>query len=321
MLYSGDPVTPRFWLEKQTDAGWNTVAGPQFNTVFNNVARGTYRVRCQVPAIAENACKTDAQGNVIRARICVFNSLGQFLGLWGTWDNSPFGSPSPTYTNTVVVGATTADDISYTFIDPTPNDPFEQGYEFGETAKMNTAKCKDYDLWWLAIFEAGPTYQRYLSNGWTNGRVPNNEINLTSFWANGSSGWKFEVNHLYTVQFVTENSACRNGIEQNPPANWNVLERAFVICPLGVNCRTGEDTKAIAISPNPAGSSFRLLNLELDFGFTYRLIIIDLTGRVLQTVALNSNEVDIAEIQNGLYAVIIEKDGKRIFANKLIVNH
>jgi len=318
VLYSGDPVTPRFWLEKQTDAGWNTVAGPQFNTVFNNVARGTYRVRCQVPAIAENACKTDAQGNVIRARICVFNSLGQFLGFWGTWDNSPFGSPSPTYTNTVVVGATTANDISYTFIDIPETGP-ELAYDLGEVAKINTSACKDYDLWWLAIIEDGAIYKRYKTNGWTNGRVPGDEINLTNFW-NQTTGWNFELYHSYTVQFVTENSLCRNGIEQTPPNTWNVLERTIFICPMNTGCRLGVDRQKIVVSPNPATSSITFQNFEPDLGRDYQINFVDLTGRVVKSQSLTSTNVDISDLQNGIFIISIRREGEQIYSSKLIIN-
>ncbi len=319
VITSGDPTTPRFWLEKLTDLGWVTVSGPQFSTTFSSVARGTYRVKCQVPTIAENICKKDGQGNIIRARICLFNLLGQFIGFWGTWDNTPFGTTPPTYSNTVIVGATTSTDISYTFVDPTPGDPFESGFDYGEVAKMNTAACKDYDLWWLAIFEDGPTYHRYRSNGWTTGTVPGNEFNLTNFW-DGGVGWNFETFHSYKVQFVIENRSCRNGIEQNPPATWNVLERSFFICPTGTGCRIGGDRKAISLSPNPAKSFVRLLNFEPDQGREYSVTITDLAGKVMRRFALNSDEVDVSSLQSGMFALAIEEDGKRIFASKLVVN-
>ncbi len=185
---------------------------------------------------------------------------------------------------------------------------------------MNTAASINYNLWWLAIFEDGPTYQRYRSNGWTNGAVPNNEFNLTAFWGPPGSGWQLETFHSYTVQFVIENAQCRNGIEQNPPATWNVLNRTFFICPAGTGCRIGEDAQKIVLSPNPASSVVRLLHFEIDAGREYRLTISDLAGRVARSMTLTSNEVDISGFGKGMYAVTIERDGKRIFTDKLVVN-
>lgn len=316
----GNPTTPRFWLERQTDLGWETAVGPQYGTTFSDVAKGAYRVKCQVPNIAENACGNDRLGNP--TRICLFNMLGQFIGYWGAWDNSPFGSAPPTFSNTVIVGATTASDISFTFIDPTPNDTYETGFDFGEEAKMNTAACKDYDLWWLAIFEDGPTYHRYRSNDWTHGRMTDDEFNLTSFWSNGSPGWQFETFHNYTVQFVTENSRCRNGIEYNPTGNgiWNVLYRTFTICLAGTGCRTGGDGQDVIISPNPASTFIRLQNFEPDLDRDYRMTFCDLTGRVVKSVALAGNEVDISGLPAGMFILNIQREGRQVFTSKFVVN-
>ncbi len=194
IIIFGSPTTPRFWLEQlQDDDSWLEVEGPQFGTTFSDVDKGTYRVKCQVPTIATNICKNSSSGGLANARICLFNTLGQFIGYWGTWDNSPYGTTPPTYSNTVIVGPTTEADIGYTFIDSTPNDPFEGGYDFGEEVKMNTSASRNYDLWWLAIFEDGLTFNRYRSNGWTSGStVPNDEIDLTAFWE-GGVGWEFEA--------------------------------------------------------------------------------------------------------------------------------
>lgn len=318
VIKSGGPTTPRFWLERQTSSGWVTAAGPQFSTTFNNVSLGTYRVKCQIPNIAENLCRKDGGGNPIKSRICLFDINGVFLGYWGTWDNSPFGSAPPTYSNTVLVGATTVNDISYTFVDPSPLDNYEAGYDFGELAKMNTAACGAYDLWWLAIFEDGPTYHRYRSNNWSQGRMPNDEFNLTNFW--GTAGWQFEPLHSYTVQFVIENRKCRNGIEQNPPTTWNNLDRTFFICPAGSGCRTGEDGNDVVISPNPASSTIWLRNFESDLDRDYQMTFSDLSGRAVKSIALTGNEVDISDLPAGMFVLNILREGRRVFTSKLVVN-
>jgi len=209
-------------------------------------------------------------------------------------------------------------EIYYTFIDA-PETGSEAAYDFGEVAKMNTSASVNYNLWFLAISEKGATYNRYRSNGWTNGAVPNNEFNLTTFW-DGGVNWKFETFHTYDVQFVIENAQCRNGIEQNPPATWNVLTRTFFICPAGSGCRIGEDAQKIVLSPNPASSVVRLLHFEMDAGREYRLTITDLAGRTVRSIILTSNEVDISGIGYGMYALTIERDGKRMFTDKLVVH-
>jgi len=323
VIVSGGPTTPRFWLEQlQPDGSWLEVAGPQFSTTFSDVDKGVYRVKCQRPNIAENVCAKDEFGNPTQpVRICLFNTLGQFIGYWGTWNNAPFGNQYPiTYSNTVVVGATTAEDISYTFVD-VPETGSEQTYDFGEIAIMDVSECKNYDLWWLSIGEDGPDYQRYKSNGWTNGTVPNDAFNLTGFWSQGD-GWELEAFHSYKVQFVIENSKCRNGIEQNPPPTWNNLARTFFICPAGSGCRfdVGEKEIAIVINPNPANGTIWLQNFEPDLDRDYVLTIIDITGKVFKNVPLTANTVDISDLQSGMFIVNIWREGELLFSSKLVVN-
>lgn len=170
-------------------------------TIFPNLTQGRYRVFVVLPYYNENTCKTDAQGNVIQTRVQILSEQLQFLGYLGTYDNSPFGGNCFCYSNEVLVGATMPSDISYTFVD-IPETGSEAAYDFGEVARMNTSASKNYNLWWLAIFEDGPNYQRYRSNGWTSGNVPNNEFNLTTFWGPIGSGWQFETFHSYKVQLV-----------------------------------------------------------------------------------------------------------------------
>jgi len=317
VIASGGPTTPRFWLEQLQDNGsWLEVEGPQFGTTFNNVDKGTYRVKCQRPNIAENACGKDQFGNPIKARICLFNLSGQFIGYWGTWDNTPFGNQYPiTYSNTVVVGATTEDDISYTFID-IPETGAEGAYDFGETVKMDVSDCKNYDLWWLAIFEDGPTFNRYKSNGWSTGTIPGGEIDLSTFWAS----WEFETFHQYEVQFVTENRQCRNGIENPNPNGWNDLNRTFFICPAGTGCKFGIDEREIVISPNPANSIIQLQNFQPDLDRNYVMTITDMTGRLVKNIPLMTDRVDISGLQAGMFVVNIFREGERVFNAKLIVN-
>ncbi|RMG88598.1 MAG: T9SS C-terminal target domain-containing protein [Bacteroidetes bacterium] len=236
------------------------------------------------------------------------------IGWWGTWSEKDY------FTNEVLVGPTNESDIGYTFIDPTPNDPFEEGYDYGELVKMNTSASQNYDLWWLAIFETGPTNHRYRTMGWTYGTVPNDEIDLTDFWNGPNNTWEFETFHQYTVQFVVENSKCRNGIEFPNPNGWNNLNRSFFICPAGAGCRFGTGGREITISPNPAGSVIHLENFEPDLDRDYRLTIADMSSKIVRSIPLTTDRVDISDLESGMFIVSIFREGEQVFSSKLVVN-
>jgi hypothetical protein len=308
----GDGVDdPRFTLQRlnHSTGTWSTVS-TQFCPLFNNITvQGTYRIGIQLPTPISGSA--GCAGGVVR----VTSPSGQFLGNQGAYTNSSF-----VFTNTFLVGATTSANNSFTFVDVGVETGPEPAFDFGELARINASASKNYDLWHLAIFESGSTYNRYASNGWSTGTVPSN-FSLTSVWtAGGTRDWKFETLHTYTVQFVTENSECRNGIEFNPGADWNVRERTFFICPAGSGCRIGEDAQKIVLSPNPASSVVRLNHFEMDEGIDYQLIITDLAGKAVRNTTLSSNEVDISGLSNGMYAMTITRDGKRMFTDKLIIS-
>jgi hypothetical protein len=311
LLVNAFPKTPRYWLEKQQEDGsWLEISGPQISTVFDGLEeKGTYRVRLQLPAVEEYACGTDELGNPIRARRCMFDVNGTYRGVWGRWGTDQ-------YTNNVIVGHTTSEDISYTFID-IPETGAEIAYDAGETVIMDVSDCKNYDLWWLAIFESNAqTSKRYKSNGWSTGTIPGGEIDLSDFWEE----WDFETLHQYEVQFVTENRQCRNGIEYPNPNGWNNLNRTFFICPEGTGCKFGIDEREIVISPNPANSIIQLQNFQPDLDRNYVMTITDMTGRLVKSIPLMTDRVDISGLQAGMFVVNIFREGERVFNSKLIVN-
>lgn len=184
---------------------------------------------------------------------------------------------------------------------------------------MDVSDCKNYDLWWVAIFEDGPTFSRYKSNGWTNGNIPNGEFDLTQLW--NQNNWDFETFHQYTVQFVTENSKCRNGIENPNENGWNNLDRTFFICPAGSGCRFGIADREIIISPNPANNMIQLQNFEPGLDRNYIMTIADMTGRQVKNIPLTADRVDISDLQSGMFVVNILREGEPVFNSKLVVNH
>lgn len=302
------PVTPRFWLERLVDGSWTTVAGPQFTTTFSNLAHGTYRVRCQAPTIATNICMEEGNPNLPGARICLFNESGQFIGYWGTWDNTPFGTTPPTFSNTVVVGATVPSDINWSFIDPNGNDLFSPG----EQIRMNTANTINYTHWWVAIFENGGQ-NRYWSNGWTQGQIPGNQINLTTL-TNGAfttGGQPFaQIPVSYTVQFAIS-AQCNTA--------WTNLNKNFAVCPAGLGCRIAAD-EDIRLYPNPANNSFQLHNFDVDPSKQQRIVLLDMNGRTVKSFEQITESVfDISDLINGLYVVSLWENGSRLLTTKLSV--
>jgi hypothetical protein len=250
--------------------------------------------------------------NCISGWVNCYSLNGQYVGRKGFYPDIEEGENKTVfYSNAVPVGNTVPADNSYRFID-VPETGGESTYDYGEVVKINTAACANYNQWWVAIFENGPN-GRYNSIGWRFGTIPNNEVNLTDVWRTGNGNWNFEVNRSYTVQFVVENQQCLNG------SGWNVNNRDFFICQAGSGCRTGEDNREIAISPNPASTSIRLQNFEPDLGREYRMLVSDLSGRVVKSVELTDSEVDISSLLSGMFVVNVLRDGQRVHQSKLVV--
>ncbi|MEQ8705733.1 MAG: T9SS type A sorting domain-containing protein [Phaeodactylibacter sp.] len=306
----GTPSKPRIYLEQlQYGSGsWLEVEGPQTSTVFNNLAKGTYRIKVQNPDIAENACGTDKFGNIIRGRTCLFNDNGQFIGYLGTWDNSPFGGTPPTYSNTVTVGVTDQSDIAWNFIDANGNDLFNPG----EPIRMNTTGTKNYDAWWVAIFENGGQ-NRWWSNYWTEGQIPGDQIDLNALtsgaFQSGTNDFA-QIPVSYTVQFA---------ISAECNTSWTNLNRNFAVCPSGLGCRIAENEE-IRVFPNPANHSFQLLNYDVDITKQQRIVLMDMNGRIVKSFEhIGSPGFDISDLANGLYLVSIWENGNRLLTTKLSI--
>ncbi|MEP7198115.1 MAG: T9SS type A sorting domain-containing protein, partial [Saprospiraceae bacterium] len=267
-------------------------------------SHGTYRLYIEVPqTVLSETCPVHGTPGPIE----VYNTAFQLIGYVGNW----YGDASGTYySNQVFVGHTVDTDISYTFVD-VPETGAELAYDDGENVTINTSACKNSDLWWLAIFEDGPTYHRYWALGWFNGPV--SSLDLSFLW-DDMVGNNFEPYHSYTVQFAVENKSCIN-------SSWNNLDRTFFICPSGTGCRLGEDPDQISIYPNPAYSTINLNNFTPDLGRIYQVYIFDFLGRAIKQVQLTSNEVDVSDLANGIYSLVVQENKKQIFVSKLIISH
>lgn len=295
-------ATPKHILEKkQSDGSWITVQGGAPNYFYGQSFRvttpGTYRVKYYIPTLKPSPL-CDGGG------IQIVDELLHRIGWQGWWQDIP---ENIFYSNEVGVGPTQPEDINWSFIDPNGNDLFDPSQQ----VVMNTAGTKNYTAYWLAIFEQGGL-NRYWSQGWTNGQIPGDQINLSEKvgFAFGTPTAPFQqIPVSYTVQFAISNT-CNTG--------WTNLDRTFAVCPSGMGCRAsvGEN---IRISPNPAKQSFRLDNLGIADN-VYTMTITDLSGRVMKLFNnIDQQEFDITDLNKGLYIINIWNGGQRIFVDKLTI--
>ena len=288
-----------FTLYRKTALGsWVKFGATQTTNNFyltGSDIHGTYRVGIEYPLI-DYYCLNSLP-------TLSYDLNKHFVGYWAVYASIS--------TNEVVVGASNSFDISYTFIDM-PETGAEQAYDYGEIVKINTSNCKNYNQWWLAIFEEGPIYNRYASKGWSGGTI--SEVDLSNLWVD-YYGWSFEPFHTYTVQFAIENSACPNYVV------WNNLDRSFFVCPAGSGCRFGIEEPKISLSPNPVHDIARLQNFIPDPSKEYQLTISDIAGRILRFEPLNTHEIDVSALNNGMFIVNVTSGPERIFTSKLVVIH
>jgi hypothetical protein len=289
-VYLQSPRTPQFSLQRPVGESWVTVAGWQLSPQFNNLPHGWYRIAVRAPRyIAAPNCTT--------GWIKIYNTFNQHVGFEGEW--------APTiYSNMVTVGETVQSDVSWTFIDPTPNHHFN----YLEEVKINTVGTKNYDHWWVAIFEYGGQ-NRYWSNGWTSGLIPGNVINLTEF-SLGTFNGVFEPipNYYYMVQFA---------ISSKCDTEWTNQDDHFYVCPSGMPCRiAGQDE--VVVSPNPASTSFSISNLGISENS--RVTLTDLTGKTVKSFARSDQSLfDISDLPDGLYILNIWNGNTHIHTAKLSV--
>ncbi len=291
------PAETQYRLLRYTGTSWSVVRQWQTSTVFNTLGHGTYRVAARAPEVLQNSsCST--------GRIKVFNLLGQVIGYMGTMGNT-------TYSNQVVVGATEQSDIAWSFVDPNGNNLFDPS----QPILMNTTGTKNYDHWWVAIFENGGQ-NRYWSNGWTNGPIPNNEIDLTAL---ASSLLPFgQIPVSYTVQFAIS-AGCNTA--------WTNLDKDFVVCPSGFGCRSASpdmEKEPIFMTMDASGNSFELHHLDTKSNTDrLRVMVVGMDGKTVKSYEdfsqVRSSLFDISELASGIYIITVFDGTDRLFADKLSV--
>lgn len=298
VITSGSAAQPYYQLQQlQSNGTWSNIGSEVQSTTFSGLGtHGTYRVRIKVPRYNTTICSG--------TQITLYNLLGQFIGYWGEWN------PTYRYTNNVVVGSSVVGDITYDFVDGGGGNSIPNGFDFGETVTINTTGTKNYQSWWVAIFENGAP-MRYRSMGWTNGNgtLPTT-INLSSFW-NGGSGWTFNSLNSYTVQFAIS-APCNTA--------WANLDKSFFICPAGSGCRPADIEQKITVSPNPANGSIKLSNYEMLPGASFKMVIIDMSGRTVKSFdQYSADAYDVSDLGCGMYSVAVWDGQNRTHTSKLTI--
>ena len=298
VITSGSPAAPYYQLQQlQSNGTWSNIGSEQQGTTFSGLGtHGTYRVRIKVPMYNTALCS----GSLT----ILYNTLGQFIGYWGQWD------PTYRYTNNVVVGSSVTSDIAYSFVDGGGGNALPDGFDFGETVSINTTGTKNYESWWVAIFENGAP-NRYRSMGWTNGNgtLPTS-INLSTFW-NGGQGWVFNSLGSYTVQFAIS-APCNTA--------WANLDKSFFICPAGSGCRPADIDEKITISPNPANGAIKLNNYKVIPGASFKMVVIDMSGRTVKEFnQYSSDAYDVSELGCGMYSVTVWDGNNQTHTSKLTI--
>lgn len=285
--------------QKQSNRGWANVYGlngGQSSPNFYNLTHGTYRVKIDLPqyTMGPSACGFQA--------IKCINILNAVVGYGGV-----FGLGSSSFTNEVIVGQTITADNNYTFSDLNGTNNNTTGFDANENVFIDCSQMKNYDTYFMAIFENGGL-NRYKSTNWVNGLLTNS-YNLSLFWQ--QNGWTFIPLQSYTIQMVNINSSCGG--------NWNVIDKTFFICPNGSGCKQSDFVKnGIPVSNLPNGF---ILN-DMDLSKQNNIKVFSLDGRLVKEYnTVSSNQFSTTDYTNGLYVVTLTTNNKKSFTGKIQVTN
>lgn len=78
-------------------------------------------------------------------------------------------------------------------------------------------------------------------------------------------------------------------------------------------------TRNVQISPNPANNFIRLNGVENSINITYN--IFNLSGKIIKQGKAENNQINVAEITNGLYLLRLNLGSGQILVNQISVQH
>jgi len=295
---------PRFFLDRFNfdTKTWLQWAGPVGCPVFD-VQHATWRVRMQNPIEVNGS---GCEGGHVR----IYNDNDQWIGWLGTYENAPMITSS----NVVVAGPTTQNEVAAKYKE-TYGIIGNARFNYDEIPKLNTFNTKNYDRWWIAIYERGGQ-NRFGGLGWTFGFIPNDEINLSAVWSAVTNGGTFAPvtsGVTYEVQFAVAGQCNQFWVQASLPF--------FGVCIEGMPCREVFMEPDISLNPNPANTAFRLSGLDLNTSNPdQRLTIYDLSGRIVKEfLQVNQEDFNISDLPIGLYVVSLWEGERRIKTLKLSI--
>lgn len=286
---------------------------------FSNLPAGTYFVTVADPLEDQSVCR-----GVTRGPFKVANLLLQVLG----WTAAP-----PTFlsglianfnvrtSNNVIVGRAQLVDNTWSFLDGA-------GFWFGNSAppaaaalygandvvRINGSASKNYDAFFLAIYEIYPNGSPGRSTSLGGWQYENIGVrDLSEIWRR-TAGWTFNTGFKYRVQLAISNGNC---------GSWTEVTKTFMVCsdPYS-SCRVGGDQlTAMSISPNPTSDKFLLNGVDFSLNKNYEVTISDISGKILASFEHPySNEFSANSLKNGVYIVSLIEGKRTLFSSKLIVN-
>ena len=98
--------------------------------------------------------------------------------------------------------------------------------------------------------------------------------------------------------------------------NWELDMKAnFYYSEININSIETINTPSISITPNPTTGDFYINNISS----TLKVEIYDISGKCVKSLSVNeSNKIDISELNNGLYFVIMTDNKNNTFTKKII---
>lgn len=214
--------------------------------------------------------------------------------------------------NDITIGPTQPADVIISVV--SDGGIFARGFDEGKDVFLDATASVNYTHYWLAIFEEGPTFNRYRSQGWTFGQITST-INLREMWRQVHDD--FKSGHEYIIQFALSNACNEFWTEPDHP-------QFFFICPSGLGCRYSEQNDEIrpnfTMFPNPVSDHLNIIS-DLEFNSEeYSLEIRDISGRITYSAqTLDNKTIETSNFPNGFYIAMISKNNQVILTKKIIV--
>jgi hypothetical protein len=105
-------------------------------------------------------------------------------------------------------------------------------------------------------------------------------------------------------------------IYEGDGSNWELdIKANFYYSEININSIEKNNTPSISITPNPTTGNFYINNINS----TLKVEIYDISGKQVKKLILNeSNLIDISELNNGLYFIVITDNKNVTFTKKII---